>query len=462
MTENAQAETTTLVVDIGGMHCPNCETLVERRFKAIAGVRTVDAHATNGTATIHHEGSVDIAALQASLLDDGYTVHAAGDGPSPRNTGRDYAEITAVFAILFGLYLLLKQFNVLPSNIGVREDTSLGLAFVIGLVASVSTCMAVTGGMLVAAAAKYNETVGDKSGLQRLKPLLFFNAGRIGSYTFFGAAIGALGSAFQLSSGANGIITLIVSAIMIVFGLQMLKLLPSFARFMPRWSKTISHKLHDLAGREAKGGAFVLGAATFFLPCGFTQALQLYVLASANAVTGALTMLAFALGTLPALMSLSTLSSFASGGFQRHFLKFAGAAVVVLGIINIQYGLTLSGSTMQPAAQATPSAESSGQPIQSADQTPPKILKMTVLGTNYLPHRFTVTEGQPVEWQIDGEMAQGCGHMLIAPGLGIRTILEYKGDTVVRFVPSAPGEYAFNCGMGMMTKNSAIIVVPRS
>ena len=60
-------------------------------------------------------------------------------------------------------------------------------------------------------------------------------------------------------------------------------------------------------------------------------------------------MLAFALGTLPALLSLSALSSFAKGAFQRHFLKFAGAAVIVLGVMNIQYGLVLTGSGMSEA-----------------------------------------------------------------------------------------------------------------
>ena len=82
----------------------------------------------------------------------------------------------------------------------------------------------------------------------------------------------------------------------------------------------------------------MLGAATFFLPCGFTQALQLYVLAKASVAAGALTMLAFSLGTLPALLSLSAVSSFARGAFQRHFLKVAGVAVIVLGLMNIQYG----------------------------------------------------------------------------------------------------------------------------
>src|SRR5712691_4521261 len=134
---------------------------------------------------------------------------------------------------------------------------------------------------------------------------------------------------------------------MILLGLQMLRLFPGLTRFMPTMPKALAHRIHDLAERETKESAFFLGAATFFLPCGFTQALQLYVLSKGSFAIGALTMLAFSLGTLPALLSLSAVSSYATGGFQRHFLKFAGAAVILLGLMNIQYGLVLTGSGME-------------------------------------------------------------------------------------------------------------------
>ena len=96
--------------------------------------------------------------------------------------------------------------------------------------------------------------------------------------------------------------------------------------------------------RESNVASFALGAATFFLPCGFTLALQLYVLGQGSALTGALTMLVFALGTLPALAAISAVSSFVTGRAQAYFLKAAGAAVIVLGLFNIQYGLVQGGS----------------------------------------------------------------------------------------------------------------------
>jgi sulfite exporter TauE/SafE/copper chaperone CopZ len=455
-------EVKTLKLSVTGMHCPNCEVLVERKFNAFDGVKRVRASHTRGVAQIDYTGTLDTGALNRAVEEDGYTVAPWSEHQNGRakNTGRDYVEIGAVFLILAAVILILRQYELLPRGLSVSDNMSYGLVFVIGLVASVSSCIAVTGGLLVAVATKYNDATGFRPGLQRLKPLIFFNAGRILSYTLLGGVIGALGSALTLSAEANGILTLAASAVMIVLGLQMLKLLPSLGMFLPRMPKLLGHKVHDLATRDADGGAFILGAATFFLPCGFTQALQLYVLATGSFATGALTMLAFSLGTLPALLSLSAVSSLATGGVQRHFLKFAGAAVIVLGLMNIQYGLVLAGSGMQsaPEAAATSAAAPASPQFAAADEK--QIVVMRIVDFDYQPNRFTVKQGVPVEWRIDSSEAAACGRFLLAPGLGIRQLLSSNSTTTISFTPTQTGQFAFNCGMGMMTPGSAITVVP--
>src|SRR6185436_9831232 len=182
-------------------------------------------------------------------------------------------------------------------------------------------------------------------------------------------------------------------------------------RFLPTMPKSVGHFIHDLAERDANGGAFVLGAATFFLPCGFTQALQLYVLAKGSFTVGALAMLAFALGTLPALLSLSAMSSLATGSLQRHFLKFAGAAVIVLGIANIQYGLVLTGRDMtaEPVAAIGPPPEAAPSPVAATMTNGKQIVVMRVEEYGYIPNQFLVKQGVPVEWRIDASEAAGCG-----------------------------------------------------
>ena len=170
-------------VNITGMHCINCAVLIERRLQAVRQVRRVSVTYPAAYALITHSGQLDLAALQTALGDDGYTVTARDPAqPLPAastNSGRDYLEIAAAFLVLAGLAVLLHELDLLPRGLSVSDSMSYGLVFVIGLVASVSSCLAVTGGLLVALAAKYSEANPQLSDRQRLTPHLYFNAGRL-------------------------------------------------------------------------------------------------------------------------------------------------------------------------------------------------------------------------------------------------------------------------------------------
>src|SRR5882672_9344008 len=173
-----------------------------------------------------------------------------------KNSPRDYVEIGAAFLIIVAILLVLGQLDLLPKQFGVSETMSYGLVLVIGLVASVSSCIAVTGGLLVAVAAKYNDATSGLSAAQRFRPHIFFNAGRVISYTVLGGAIGALGSTFTMSAEASGTLMIVASVIMIVLGLQMLNLFPWLKRLQPRTPKFLAHRIHDLSEQDVKGGAF--------------------------------------------------------------------------------------------------------------------------------------------------------------------------------------------------------------
>jgi plastocyanin domain-containing protein len=71
-----------------------------------------------------------------------------------------------------------------------------------------------------------------------------------------------------------------------------------------------------------------------------------------------------------------------------------------------------------------------------------------------------VKQGVPVQWLIDASQAEGCGRLLVAPRLRIQKLLSGSSTTLISFTPEQPGEYAFNCGMGMMTPDSKITVLP--
>ncbi|MDP2668556.1 MAG: sulfite exporter TauE/SafE family protein [bacterium] len=443
---------------IRGMHCASCEILIERKFKQVAGIEKVKVNHANGKAELICSCEPDLHQLNKLVKEDGYQVSSWNDrgmGTNAivhKNTFMDYLEIGWVFFVMVSLYYILKQLDFLP-DISVTQRMSYGLIFVIGLVAAVSSCIAVVGGLLLALAGKYNESHPELSGIQKFKPHIYFNAGRITGYTVFGAAVGALGSVITLSPKVNGYLMILVSVVMLMLGFQLLHLFPGLRRFSPKMPKFISYKIHDLSTKESRGAPFVLGSLTFFLPCGFTQALQLYVLASGDWKIGALTMLTFSLGTLPALISLSAVSSFAKGVFQKHFLRFAGVLIVLLAVFNINNGLTLAGYSFDFKQPDAPPIN-----IVSGKQ----IVKMKVSGYTYAPNRFTVVEGVPVEWQIDGGGAAGCGRVIVMPSLGISKYLIPEGITIITFTPVKAGDIPFNCSMGMMTRGSGFTVISRN
>ena len=369
---------------------------------------------------------------------------------------RGYVEIAAIFLIIAAVYFVLRQIDVLPNGFAFSEHVGYGLIFLIGLAASVSTCAAVTGGLLLAVAAKFNDAHAHLTRAEKFRPHIYFNAGRVISYAILGGAIGALGMSLDLSPTANGILMLVAGAVMIGIGVQMLGLLP-LGWLRLKMPAAFSEKINALAASRSSGGMSLLGAATFFLPCGFTQALQLYVLAQGNVVTGAVTMFVFALGTLPALISISAISSFASGALQRHALKVAGVAVLFLGLINLQPGLMLARSSANLASLSTPVDRANDRRAQIVDGI--QTVEMKVIGLSYEPNQFVVTRGVPVVWRIEAGEAEGCGRVLIAPKASVRKLLSATATNVITFIPEDAGEISFNCGMGMMTPNSKFVVV---
>lgn len=434
----------TIKASVKGMTCSSCEVLIERKLKNVPGVKKATVSLAKKEAEVECEDNVTLDQLQYPL--QGTYVLSESDHRSEQATAgrKSWSEIGAVVVVLAGMYLLFKEFDLLPQGLGITDNMSYGFVFLIGLIAATSTCLAVSGGLLLGIAAKYNEKYPHLNGWQKFRPHISFNIGRIVSYTVLGAAIGLVGSALTISPKITGIITIGASMVMIVVGVQLLHIFPGLNRFQIKMPKFLAHKLHDSSenGTGSYQSSFLFGAATFFLPCGFTQALQLYVLGKGDPLIGGLTMLAFSLGTMPSLVGVGFFSSFLKGEWKRYFTTFSAVLIVVLGVWNISSGLALTGTTFFN----TPSAgDATGAVIAEGKQ----IVEMAVQGLNYVPDRFTIKKGVPVEWRINGKGAQGCAQTLSVPQLGITERLSKAQDTIITFTPDTSGKIRFTCGMGM-------------
>jgi len=446
---------------IQGMHCKSCEILIERKLRKIEGLHKVNVHLASGKADLYCSRDLSLEEIKEAISDVQYKISFWEDKNQvdhAENANGDFFQISTIFFIILLAYFLLKKFDLLP-NFAISDNMSYGFIFMIGLVAAVSSCLAVTGGLLLSLAAKYNEKFPHLSGVKKFKPHIYFNIGRIVSYTLLGGLIGKLGSLFIISPRINGILVIMISFVMISMGFRLLKLFPSLSLFHIPMPKFLAHKIHDSVDSESKAAPFMLGAGTFFLPCGFTQALQLYVISQGDFKIGALTMFFFSLGTLPSLVGLGAVSSFAKGEMQKVFLKFVGALVILLGIFNLNSGLNLTGISLASILQNTKNTEiiTKAEPIEIVNGK--QIVKMKVRGLNYSPSNFTITKDVPVEWQIDGREAGGCAQVLIVPTLGITEYLSSDSITTITFTPKKIGTIPFSCSMGMTTSGAAFEVV---
>ena len=137
---------------------------------------------------------------------------------------------------------------------------------------------------------------------------LAFNAGRIGSYALAGLIAGALGALARQSLAAFSIqlaLFVLANVLMLLLGLY----IAGWGRFLLRLEAAgggLWRRLQPLARRlvpiDTTAKAAGAGALWGWIPCGLVYSMLTLALASGDAVSGALVMAAFGLGTLPNLL----------------------------------------------------------------------------------------------------------------------------------------------------------------
>lgn len=195
-------------------------------------------------------------------------------------------------------------------------------AFIIGLLGS-GHCIVMCGGittMLTSAlpqSNKYDEQqilinnrIVKINRNSKASLVVFYNLGRITSYTFIGGIVGLTGSIAAKNIGMPLMGLRMFSAIfMILLGLYLGQWLMWLTRIEAA-GKYIWRYISPLASKaipvDSPLKALTLGAVWGWLPCGLVYSTLTWALASGNMLTGATIMLFFGLGTLPALLTLST------------------------------------------------------------------------------------------------------------------------------------------------------------
>ena len=443
-----------IVIPISGMHCRSCEILVEKKLAEIPEVERSNVNYKKGTAEIHHGSKrPNVQEIEEAIREAGYTVGISGEKPFFSRNVLDYKDLGMALLFLSGIYIVLKNFGITSINIGGGSNpSSLPVVFLVGITAGLSTCMALVGGLILGISARHAEKHPEATPLQKFRPHLFFNAGRIISYALLGGLLGSLGSFLQLSGTTMGVVMILVGIAMLMLGLKLVGIFPrleSSGFTLPKGiSRFLGIKNHEK--EYSHKGSVITGALTFFLPCGFTQAMQLYAVSTGSFLEGGLIMGIFALGTAPGLLGVGGITSAVKGIFAKRFFKFAGVVVVLLALFNISNGYTLTGWQLGSALSAEKESVAQAADPNVTMENGVQIVKMKELSGGYSPNKFTIKKDIPVRWVIDATAPYSCASSLMIPKLNIRKNLK-AGENIIEFTPNEAGRLVFSCSMGMYT-----------
>jgi sulfite exporter TauE/SafE len=367
------------------------------------------------------------------------------------SAGKRWLETIAMMAAVIALYLVIRRTGIFTFS-ATNADAAVGFGaiFVIGLIAATSSCLAVVGGLLLSVSAAWADSYHPDRRWQKLWPLLLFNAGRLAGYFVFGGLVGLLGTALTLSTKMTGLLTIIIAVAMVLIGLNVLRIVPKkyctfpLPRRMRMW-------MSGLSSSQSATAPALLGALTFFVPCGFTQSMQLLALGSGSFLAGGTIMLAFALGTLPALLGISLLSSLVEGKSARVFLLFSGCVVLLLGFVNLRSGLLLTGFDTDSLFQRPAIADASAKDrYVSIDAQGRQIVTVYVTDQGYKPDSFTIQPGHPTWiYAIAQKSLQGCANFLLAPDFNLQTAVRV-GSNWLGPILNPRKDFLLTCSIGSL------------
>lgn len=453
---------------VSGMHCGSCELLIEQKIKELPGVERVVAVLAEETVMIFYKGEApSLAWLNSTFTKHGYTF-SEDDGTSGNSTSGSYTVPLIIAVILAGAFLYMNKIS--GGALRVDSESGLGAFFVFGLLAGVSSCAALVGGLVLSLADKWSNK---GSGIANVVyPHALFNVGRLVSYMLAGLLLGLLGAKAQLSTSAISVLVIVISAVMAVFALQMLGV--SWAKKIRLLPKSVAR-----AGAKERGATrwsgFITGFLTVLVPCGFTLIVESVAILSKNPITGMLVMGLFSLGTSVGLLAVGIVSSkLAANKKLSQLFNYAAAFLVLFFVaynVNVQFSITarvqswlnrgkintfvtpVATSTAVPTAVVTRGAGTPAPSISPTDAAG----AVQLIKTEYTsaldinPNKFEVKVGRPVRMEVlvkdDGS---GCMSTIRIDQLYPQSQLLRRGETLVmEFTPTAVGEYQITCAMGV-------------
>lgn len=309
------------------MHCASCEMLVKRSSEKINGVKVVNISSKQWTMDVDISDEKSLPLINQCINDAGYQVVNENQVKSaPKINWKQLLQSTIIVGVLAFIFYKLDLVQYLPSA---GDNLSLGVALLMWIIASLSTCLAIVGSIVIWFS-EYADT--GKSTWHHIKTQLSFHAWRIGWFFLLWWLLWLIGQVMAISLTTTTILTIFVGIIVLWMWLHLLNILPNITSLwfhLPKsWSeKTLTTKNPIFAP--------LVWALTFFLPCGFTLSMQLIAINTGNFRQWWLAMAIFALWTAPVLFAVWLGSSYIKDHKFKLLHTIIWTLIVFFGIFMI-------------------------------------------------------------------------------------------------------------------------------
>ncbi len=215
------------------------------------------------------------------------------------------------------------------------------LAATTGLLGGFGHCAGMCGPL----AASIGLVASPRIGVRRaLSGQLLYNAGRVTTYACIGGAMGLTGSFVNTAgrlAGLQDAVAVGAGVVMILMGLGAAGVAPLFKRLEDRIAARVFRGVRSVLEGGGPGRFYALGILLGFLPCGLSYSAFVGAAASGGLPQGFLFALAFALGTVPALLLVGGASTLASARARGILYRLGGVAVAAVGALFVARGLGL-------------------------------------------------------------------------------------------------------------------------
>ncbi len=311
--------------------------------------------------------------------------------------------------------------------------------FVLGLGTSLH-CVSMCGPLVLTYAVKGEE---DGPWYRKMVPNVAYQGAKILSYMMVGLLLGAVGAFLNLDA-ARPYVYYVAGVFMIVLGLGMTGKVPWAARLTPRPPKFLLNaivKLRRKSVDDAEHGTTSLatpitfGLMTGLLPCGPLMAAQVAAAASGSALTGAVGMAAFGLGTAPLMVAFGTAGSMIPRVWKQRMMSVLAIGVILFGVVFINRGLWPPARPVTFAHREDRAAGRSCRRAQPPTQTAADgvvEVPLTIENTQFVPQVVQIPADKPVRLVVDRKEDVACSDQIFLPQLGILADLAPNAVTVGR------------------------------